>query len=73
MTAYWLGLATIPAVAILLALGVVLYALLFERSSWDSIGCGRCDWEHHTKGNPRWLTALKVQIHRATHWKGITK
>lgn len=70
---YWLGLATIPALLLAIVTGLALYALLFERSSWDTIGCGRCDYELDTKGRPRWLTALIWQKHRLTHRKGITK
>lgn len=65
---YWFGLATIPAVLILLALGVLLFAVLFQRTSWDSVECLRCDHEHNTNG-PWWLLAIRIELHNRTHRK----
>lgn len=58
---FWIGLATLPALAVVVLVGQALVVELFLRRQ-ESIGCGHCEWELNEKPR-RWIGYRRRTLH----------
>lgn len=58
---FWIGIATLPAIAVVVLVGQALVVELFLRRQ-ESIGCGHCKWELNEKPR-RWIGYRRRTLH----------